>query len=251
MARDGTTLSGSDLLCMPAAGGDAAENAVAASPCAASLLALSRRIDWRFLMPDPCLGEVLYLGPEESDLVEALEQFSASVTAVDALQTPAANTARYDRVVLTRPTYDTLRAAAEAIRPGGYLYLEARTFHSGMGSRRRTGQPRLRFAADFTRAVGNLGFDCAESYWHWPSFRLCEEMVPLGDVGAMLHVFARRGKGPIARCKAAIGRMLVYVGLFSYLVPCFSVVARKKLEPEKGGVESCRALQFLPGRAGQ
>ncbi|MEP0762273.1 MAG: hypothetical protein HRF48_05990, partial [Chloroflexota bacterium] len=50
---------------------DAVANAVAALP-PADLRQAIRRLDWRFLLPDPALGRVACLGRAEGSLAEAL-----------------------------------------------------------------------------------------------------------------------------------------------------------------------------------
>ena len=185
-----------------------------------ALLQVSRRVDWRFLLPDPNLGHVAYLGPAGGALLESLRLFSASLALDEAAG------AHYDVVVAHNPPLDALRRAAGLVRPGGFLYVEA---YGPLHRRRlRRGPGRWpRFAADYVAAVERLGLVEAVAHWHWPSFEACAEIVPLADRDAMLLALGRRRSGAGARLKSTFGRVLLRSGLFARLAPCFSVVARK------------------------
>jgi hypothetical protein len=189
-----------------------------------ALLQASRRVDWRFLLPDPNLGWVAYIGPTRGAHIESLRLFSQALTLVDPAAAPAAS--QFDVVVASSPSRDALRRAAELIRPGGFLYVEA---FGPFRRRRRTGRGRgLRFAADYVAAIERLGLAEATAYWHWPNFETCAEIVPLAHQDALLVAFSRRRSGAGARLKSAAGRALLRSGLFARLVPCFSIVARKR-----------------------
>jgi hypothetical protein len=77
-----------------------------------------RRADWRFLLPDPVLGRVAYVGPHEPALIRALSALS------DALELRPVPGTLHDVVVITRPTERRQLAAADLVAPGGWLYLE-------------------------------------------------------------------------------------------------------------------------------
>src|SRR6185436_21148578 len=116
-----------------------------------ALLQASRRVDWRFLLPDPRLGRVAYVGPARGALVESLRLFSASVTMAGTAS--AANaTGQYELVVASGPSLEILRRASELVGPGGFLYVEA----YGRFQRRGTDR-RLRDPSDYVRALGLLG----------------------------------------------------------------------------------------------
>jgi hypothetical protein len=169
---------------------------------------------------------VLYLGPKQGELVESLKLFSTGLTIAEGHPGRSAPDQQYDTVVVATPDYDALEAAAELVRPGAFLYLEARTTLSGMMSRRKGKLP-LRFAADYRTALVQLGFDEIAAHWHWPDFESCAEIVPLDEPTSVLHVLGRRRATWTASLKTAVGRTLVRLGIFAYLVPCFSIVARK------------------------
>lgn len=187
------------------------------------LLRASRRVDWRFLLPHPDLGQVAYLGPADKSLVEALHLFSAALAVLESAPPQDSRAAQFDVVVTRWPSNDMLERAAEFVRPGGFLYVEVY---------RRWGSGRLRSSADYVSAIRRLGFAEVEAYWHWPDFETCAEIVPLDDPAAMLHALGRRRSGGAARLKSAVGRWLLRMGLLARLVPCFSIVARKQVRGE-------------------
>ena len=195
-------------------------SAQAAPLDADALLQASRRVDWRFLLPDPNLGRVAFLGPARGPLIESLRLFSAALAANDA----AGQDGLYDIVVAVDPEHAVLRRAAGLLRPGGHLYVEARGPFKP-ARLLRGGRPR--FAAGYVAAVRRLGLVEAVAHWHWPNFESCAEIVPLGERDALLLALARRRGGAGARLKSALGRALLWSGMFARLAPCFSVVARK------------------------
>ncbi len=191
-----------------------------------ALLQAARRVDWRFLLPEPELGRVACLGPARGTLPESLRLFSASLTVIE---TPQAreNTAQYDVVVASGPSDEALRQMVGLVRPGGFLYVEA-CGPLRPGRLLNDRGPRPRFAADYLAAVERHGFVEARAYWHWPNFESCHEIIPLDDRTALLHALTRRGSDRLARLKSAFGWWLVQAGVFARTVPCFSVVARKE-----------------------
>jgi hypothetical protein len=187
-----------------------------------ALLQASRRVDWRFLLPDPNLGRVGYFGPPQGALVESLRLFSAALAIGEA----AGAGAQYDLVVAHHPSLDHLRRVAGLVRPGGFLYVEVYgPFHPRQLRRGLSRWPR--FAADYLAAVERMGLAEAVAHWHWPNFESCAEIVPLADADAMLLALGRRRSRAGARLKSVAGRVLLRSGLFGRLAPCFSVVACK------------------------
>jgi hypothetical protein len=199
------------------------------------LLEASRRIDWRFLLPDPELRDVAYLGTQQPVLIDALRRFSRSLCVMEAVVDSGVR-AEYDLVVLSQPGDDgLLQHSAELARPGGYLYVEAR--RSRLSAIPRWGRKgkRLRRPSDYIARLLELGLTDAEAWWHWPDFERCGELVPLADRRALLLSLARRHGSP---AKSLLARWLVRLGLFEHAVACFSVLARKV--PSNGRV--CRHL---------
>lgn len=199
-----------------------------------ALLQASRRLDWRFLLPDPDLGLVAYLGPAQGALVESLRLFSASLTVIEMSQAHSEPAARYDVVVTTEPSYETLREAANWVRAGGFLYAEAYGLFQAGRLLRRTGRhrlslkgPRLCYPADYVVALERLGFTEIQAHWHWPDFESCTKIIPLENHMALHYIVDWGGRNAKARLKSVLGRCLLRSGLLVRLVPFFSIVARQ------------------------
>ena len=83
-------------------------------------LASSRRLDWRFLLPQPHLGRVLCVGRPDDDLLGSLARFSTHLET----DPDATEAASVDVVVAVAPTEADLAGCARLLRPGGWLYAE-------------------------------------------------------------------------------------------------------------------------------
>jgi len=199
----------------------------------AGSLELARRLDWRFLLPDTALDDVLYLGPAPSMLLESLRHAAAMLTVVRC-EAPQSLQMRPHRVVVAiQPSADTLRQAAGCVAPGGCLYVEAcrrvrpRQLRTVIGQFIAHRFPLWR-PGGYLAALRRLGFVDIAAYWHWPNFDACGEIIPLGDATAAAHALSRHSGGVDQRVKAALGRGLLHAGLLAWLVPCFSIVACKR-----------------------
>ena len=189
-------------------------------------LSLWRRLDWRFLLPDPNLQSVGYFGPS-CDLLTALQMFSQSVV-VFSDSTLHAAYPEFDLVVLRHPSPDTVELAGRMVRPGGSLYLELAGPLRGLSARKVLSRSVVGLVG-YASALWKLGCDEVQAYWHRPTFEECREIVPIFDRLAMSSVLSRHGPLTAARqAKLAMSRSLLHAGLLRYVIPCYSVVAHKK-----------------------
>jgi hypothetical protein len=196
------------------------------------LIHLARRVDWRFLLPDPRLGRVAYLGVYDRQHIDALRLFSDSFSIVDGKRSIEASGDKFDTVVVTEPNSVRLSATADLLRSGGYLYLESPGFFRGILQRpanviRNAFRDGLVFPEDYASILANSGFIEAEIHWHWPSFENCIKIIPLEQEGPTqyLYLYARRSFK--ARIRAFLARMLSWSGLMKRAVPHFSILARR------------------------
>ncbi|MGZ6642068.1 MAG: hypothetical protein ACXVFN_17055 [Solirubrobacteraceae bacterium] len=170
------------------------------------VLTRTRRADWRFLLPDPGLGRVACLAPQEPELIDALLALDARVDWLDA----PGDASDHDVVVLSGGSRRRVAAARALLRPGGWLYAEV------------TGPA----AAGWARTLRAAGFDEVSAHWLWPDARRCREMVPL-QRAALLHALGRRDPGARLRLRVAAARMLVRLGLFPLAVRRAAVIGRR------------------------
>ncbi len=198
-----------------------------------TLLQASRRLDWRFLLPDPHLGRVAYIGPMRGSLPEALRLFSQSLAVMGQPQPYGRSPAQYDTGVVHGPSGQTLRQAAHLVKSGGYLYVEtygllrSGQLWRGIIPPANLNKWRLHFPNGCVRAVRQLGFKEVQVYWHWPNFEACTKIIPLDDEGALRYALAP-GEGDVAtQVKSFFALWLLRSGLLVRFVPCFSVVAQQ------------------------
>jgi len=181
-------------------------------------LTLSRRLDWRFLLPDPRLGRVGFLGPAAGDLLPALQAFSESVERLPD-EGIGHHDPSLDLMVVVDPNATTLERAARRLRPGGFLYAEAR---STLGARMLAARSPARLAAEARRC----GFVDVTTHWHWPSFATGTRLVPLDDATALGFVLTRGRPGIRARVLTTLARLAVSSRFIAAAAACVSLTGR-------------------------
>lgn len=201
------------------------------------LVQISRRIDWRFLLPDGSLGRVGCFAPADKELLTALRHFCSSLTLFSPNYPACAGVEQhelFDLLVISGTAMKTLEALKTALKPGGYLYWEVR--RSSPRNRRARGskQSFSRFtpAHRYAEYLRGLGFNDIAIHWHRPGFVDCKEFIPLtasrqGEAAALRYAFSRDQSSLAGRLQLLAGKILMNSGLLSRLVPCFSVTARK------------------------
>lgn len=202
-------------------------------------LQAARRLDWRFLLPEPRLGRVAYLGPGEDGLAAALQDAvgcvrvsDAAVGAVGEARCADASDAPFDVVVMQSPSPAALTRAAAVVRPGGWLYCElGRPARWTPSARRRS---RLAHAAaspcgmtQASHALRALGFEDVETYWHHPDFERCVMIVPVRHGPAHAFVAARSAGRLLAPLASRAGAWALRAGHAAGLVPSVSLIARR------------------------
>ncbi|MEZ4713584.1 MAG: hypothetical protein R3A44_40730 [Caldilineaceae bacterium] len=196
-----------------------------------SLLHLSRRLDWRFLLPDSTLGNVGYLGQVDAQLVRALAQFADRVS--HATGDGAAK--QYDVMVVGLPTYAELAQAVSLVRPQGYLYIETsgllwpKNFTNIKGLRNTFTRWQLWSPQAHVRALTGLGMHNVTAYWCWPNFAACTRMTQLDDPAAHRFLFATTPSGRRLKRRAihAAQKAVVTNRWLNALLPSVAIVAAK------------------------
>ncbi len=185
-----------------------------------SRLQASRRIDWRFLLPDPRLGRVAYCGPAKSSLAIALQQFSAGLTIFPLDRSAPVDPFGFEQIVVHSSNLADVDRANQLLLPGGYLYWEID---------RTKGLVGLRHFRHYVNHLEQRGFGDIHVHWHRPNFEACLEIIPLDQPSALRYVFARPAGNLAGQLQMVAGRMLLKTALFARMVPCFSLVACKGL----------------------
>ena len=197
------------------------------------LLPHLQRLDWRFLLADPELARVGYVGRTDSGLLASLRLVSPVVEVLAEPPGPGARepaAPRYDLVVASEPGGRELARAAAWVRPGGTLVVEARrasraprpgSATDGGAPERPLGHPEViaRFPA--------LGFDPPCSYWLWPDFERCTRIIPLDDPAGIRYAFSHGGRGLKHRLGARLGQGLAGLGLLSTAAACVCAIGRR------------------------
>ena len=194
-------------------------------------LQAARRLDWRFLLPDPRLGDVGCLAPADGSLLAALRLLSRSVELVE----PNDGTVgEYDLVVSGSLNNQHLVVAAQLVRPGGHIYGEAPGLTARVWSRIRGVDWRpgpSSSPAELLTLASTLGLVELQTYWHWPDFVNTSQIIPLGYDAARQLALIPVGQGGRGRMKLAAGSLLLRSGLLKRLIPCFSLVAQRPGDP--------------------
>lgn len=183
-----------------------------------TLLQASRRLDWRFMLPDPALRRVAYIGPQCGTLLASLHMFSDSLTVL------AENTQPhhcYDLAVVSAPTERALARAADVLAPSGVLYVEVH--NPPLDALWRSAVT----PAGYSARVKRLGLNDAHAFWHWPNFETCTKIVPLDDEHALMHALGRRSVSAKGELKYILGSILLRTGLLTRMVPYFSIIAHR------------------------
>jgi hypothetical protein len=185
-----------------------------------SVLAASRRVDWRFLLT-PEFGAVAVPGGADPVLVGALRAFSSSVAVISDLRAdPESHAGRYDLVLLLDPSRDEIAPATQALGRGGWLYVQVSVLRA-----RPVRRPRVIPA--YVRALRRAGLDDVTGYWYFPDVAACEEIVPIGSIAAQTFSVGRRRTARLVRAKTALAVALARAGLLGYIAPHGSVVGRR------------------------
>ncbi len=209
-----------------------------------ALLQASRRLDWRFLLPEPELRRVAYVGTASGALLESLELFAERL---DVWETPVRDVDSgnqiadpipepivepYDVVVAHSPNYRTLERAVDIARAGGCLYVEAQGLlglsrkQLVKGSRLLLQQPHLWSCAHHVRALRQLGMTRIAAFWFWPNLNHCTKIIPLDSSAPALQMQMSlrdpRALGALLESRSVrqLGNQLLRVA-----VPAFGIVA--------------------------
>lgn len=155
----------------------------------AYLLEASRRVDWRFLLPDPTLGAVVLLGKASESLRESLSLFSETLTQVEVPLKREGFPFQYDVVVICGSLGQQFMSALELVKPGGFVYIEFTSYPGGSGSHA------VHPLAHNTNILKKQGFMHIQCHWHSPNFEGCKRMIPLDNLIVLSHILIKSNGG--------------------------------------------------------
>lgn len=173
-----------------------------------------RRIDWRFLLPQPALERVGFFGPPDSALSRALAQFSDEFVVFDQANVWQA-ALELDVLVCETNVLAKVKVASIHLKQGGFLYVEW-----------RRGKLLQSYKA-FLAGLEQLGYQSLTLHWHRPDFESSRDLIPIGDKRALRHVFSRNLSGAKGYATKMVGGILISTNLIRRIVPCVSIVAQK------------------------
>jgi hypothetical protein len=183
----------------------------------AARLRVARRVDWRFLLGDPSLGDVTLAGPPDVELRAALEACARSIAADEV-----------DVAVLTRGVTDPdLRAAVVRVRSGGHVVSES----SGLLGWRPGRRGRPAGTRHVRRSLRRAGFRSITTYVVWPAHGRATAMIPARERAPVAAWLARKVDRRLWRLAAFAGGVGARSGLLELLAPCVVVVARRPADP--------------------
>lgn len=181
------------------------------------LLQRSRRVDWRFLLPDPRLGRVVYFGPADDPLRAALVDFSDAV--IDGDMPQADPREPFDVAVLRMQPPERLAQARALLKPGGVLYVEIQ---------RRAGRGMPWQLRRYAAAAERAGFGDIGTFWNWPNFARCTRILPVDDACALTNAVVNNRRGPLAWVMLNATRFGFRLGIVGWVAPCVSLIARRE-----------------------
>lgn len=172
---------------------------------------LTRRLDWRFLLPTSHLGRVAYIGPGKGALLPALTHFCDHLALPR--QQPVGR-GSVDLLVAQSVSREQLASSLDTLSTGGVVYWEISPLHR-------------MFGPDY-RHLERLGLETLNTFWHYPDFERCEVITPLTAPAALAWLAARRLRGTDRRTLLRASRWFTTVPSLWRILPSVSVIARKR-----------------------
>lgn len=196
----------------------------------------TRRLDWRFLLPDPDLRRVIYFGPGSDRLLESLRRLAAFVEVggspapEDCPHAPGS----FDLSVLQGDCHRSVERASQLLRGQGMLYWElgrAPLIPSRQGSRTRGSiLHRLRARHRYRSLLQSQGFEDIRTYWHHPNFEECRQIIPAGEPKLFTYRLSQAGSIRSHLAKRTFAWLACRTGLVGHLAPSVSVIAQKRAQ---------------------
>jgi len=196
-----------------------------------ALLQASRRVDWRFLLPDPELGDVAFIGSSDELHIKALNAFSKSLAVFARPPSGGEQNTKYDIVVVCAPSLPMLANAGDLLNHGGFLdtsfcglyqYSSHLLYIVLFSFVNNTFHPPRQYWA----ALGGHRLIPIGSFWHWPDFENCTRIVPMDTLSGFDLAF----NGLLIQWRSNLVGWSLRNGIAGQLGPCISFVAQRVSE---------------------
>jgi hypothetical protein len=174
-------------------------------------------LDWRFLVPVLQPKRVGHGEGVEGLLLEAVRLLDPGSVAVSEVGRLASGEG-CDLVILVSPTRGELRAAVDALMPGGWLCVQA-VSRPGLGPEHRT-------MMGWRRALVAAGLEDVAVHWHPPAVERSTRMVPVAARTAVRNTLLRHQAVRFGRAKSLVGRAALALGVFALAIREGTVVGR-------------------------
>jgi hypothetical protein len=181
------------------------------------LLIMSRRIDWRFLLPVPTLNRVGIVGQPDKALHLALSHFAETVQFIRSDTQPEQ---LFDVIIFLKPSPKDISVHLNRLAPNGYVYAELPTFR-----RFSTMRGIAKKIARYESALHNAGLSNVDFYWHRPNFYNCKEIVPLQQKPALSFALAKGHSGIKGAAENTAAHIFRFTGFYPPIIRHISLVA--------------------------
>ena len=186
----------------------------------------ARRLDWRFLLPDPSPATIALVGRVDAAMQAALDDAGwATLEPAPSPGDSASQGALAEVVLAERPSAAELASAVARVRPGGWILV-----HCAGPSVGRPRRPRLAPAQVASRLVA-AGLVDVRTQLHVPRSASRDAIVPLDDPAALRLLLRRRGGlpgGPLGIALAGWSRGRRWL---ARLAPAVTVLAHRPIAP--------------------
>ena len=202
-----------------------------------------RRLDWRFLLPEPNIDSVAVIGTNDEGLLQALQAHYSKVIPLDQhiLSDSQKALSEIDLVIVRSPISLNDGSIIMILQNSELVYWEidrkkwlktilkkgpASTW-SWIVSVPRQVRMALKSFTHYSDLLQAAGFKNIQATWHRPGFGDCLELIPLNHKYGLEYYFSRSQNSVKSALKAKAGRMLLALKILPRVISCYSIVASK------------------------
>lgn len=182
-----------------------------------NLLALSRRLDWRFVFANPSLQHVVVAGRLDDNLLNALMALSDHVSIWQGQSVESCN-----MLVMQNPSSSLCRRALETINP--------MRFYFEFGSQSLNFRMRRVFDLSFCIAAArSSGYSAVRSFWHWPDIANANRIIPLSQSEVLSFILAKGRSDFKTSLKMTSLNLLRRTGLLVLIIKSLGIAGERSV----------------------